>query len=79
MGLSALIADLDQRGMLDETMVVAVESSAAAHREGSAPQETATVMMVATIGHTVTQPASLVGVSNEATSTESQTRPDPLL
>ena len=76
-GLSAPIADLDQRGMLDETMVVAVGEFGRSPREVLALQETVTVMMVEITGRIATPPVSPVGASNGATSTESRTRRVP--
>ena len=51
-GLSALIEDLDQRGMLAETLVWPSASSAAAHSAASAPPATTTMTTAATTGHT---------------------------
>ena len=75
-GLSALIADLDERGLLDETLVVAVGEF------GRSPQtrrqhlgQRATATTAATTGRTATPPSSPAPASSAATSTASPTRP----
>jgi hypothetical protein len=55
-GLSALIEDLDQRGLLEETLLVAVANSGAARSAASAPRATATAPTAATTGRTATPP-----------------------
>ena len=55
-GLSALIEDLDQRGMLDETLVVAVGEFGRSPQRGVRPPATPTTTTAAITGRTVTRP-----------------------
>jgi hypothetical protein len=54
MGLSGLMTDLDQRGLLDETMVVCVGEFGRSPEKGSAPLGMETVQTVGITGHTAT-------------------------
>jgi hypothetical protein len=75
-GLSALIEDLDERGLLDETLVVAVgEFGRSPQRGVSAPAATATATTAATTGRTATPASSPAPASSAATSTARATRP----
>ena len=73
-GLSALVEDMDTRGLLEETLLVAVGEFGAVHRKGSAPRATATAPTAAIIGPIATPRFWPAPASNAAMSTAVPTR-----
>ena len=65
-GLSALIADLDERGLLGETLVVAIGEFGRSPNAASARPATATATTAAITGRTAIPPALPAPASNAA-------------
>ncbi|MDA7666947.1 DUF1501 domain-containing protein, partial [Akkermansiaceae bacterium] len=78
-GLSTLISDLEDRGLLDETLVVAVGEFGRSPQKASALPVIATAPTAVTIGLTATLAWSPEQASNKATFMANLTKPAPHL